>query len=159
MSGPGHLPSSDRIDLVEFTVGDDRFAIPLAAVREIVPLGGTPEPTIEYRGSTLAVWRGEELLGLRAGDREALRRGIVVRGEPDDFVVAVERVLAVGAVPEDEIQAPPEFLEGGRTADVVRGVVTRGDATIIVLEPGRLAAGTGELRRTSVVERETDGGV
>ena len=133
------------MDVVAFTLGGDRFALPIARVREVIR-HSTPRPVgsplpfvagvIELRGRLIPVCDVAARVGARAAPGAA-RRILVVDMPGGPAGVLVDTVDRVLAVPDADLAAlPPEVA-----TDLVSGVAQVGGALVPVLDPDRLLAG------------------
>jgi purine-binding chemotaxis protein CheW len=132
--------------LVAFVVGDVRYAIDIAQVREIVtPLPLTLLPHTPGGLAGVADHRAEvvPIIDLRA------RFGLELRSEPSKKVkwilvevarrtvgMIVDDVLGVLRVPTGEFRPPPE-LGGGEQARGIASVTTHDGDLVFVLDMGR----------------------
>jgi purine-binding chemotaxis protein CheW len=126
--------SSNRLDLVTFSLNGDRFAIEACYVREMVrPLDITPVPglpellagVINLRGSVLAVFDLVRFLGLEKTEE---RPWVLVLGrERAEFGVSAAEIGDLQSLPADEI-FPAEAAGIGDAC--VRGVTK--DAMVVL---------------------------
>jgi purine-binding chemotaxis protein CheW len=131
------------VQLVVFSLAAEAYALPVGAVREVVPYAaprslGRPEPwqlgVVALRGEVLPVW---DL---------AARLGLATAAEPGAFLVAlgadgpvglvVDGVSGVVTVAADAIETLP--LAAGAA---VTGMATIGDRLVVALDPRRLLGG------------------
>ncbi len=127
---------------VLFLVRGRRFALPLAEVREVVPvptqLTRVPRApsaiagVFNLRGRVATVVDTAALLELSGEPPPtAVPRLVVLEGNPRDLALRVDELVGIR---ESEIEPPPP----GATADVV-GLLVFGTEGVTVLEAARLA--------------------
>lgn len=135
-----------RVQLVVFTIGDRRFALPGPQVTEILalttvyPVPGCPaavEGVIDVRGRVCAVLRLGDLLD--SPHAAASKSGAFLLGSAAGMEsgLRVDRVEDVCDVIEAGILPPPEHLPE-RLRALVSGVVERDGTPVIVLDLARL---------------------
>jgi purine-binding chemotaxis protein CheW len=142
--------SSRTLELVRFTVGNERYALPAACVRRIAsipaltPLPGLPAyflGLINVRGMVLPLVDIAQLLGALPAEVRATTRVIVCGDDRAEFGLAADSVIAVepfAAEAFERAQAAGELVRGV-TADAL--VLIDGDALFrdARLYPGRSA--------------------
>jgi chemotaxis signal transduction protein len=153
----GPRSSGSGTDLIHFLVGQDRYAIPLQAVDEIIGLADFDADGVDWRGSRLPVRRAHDALGLERAPSTTYSRGIVVRSGGARVVLAVERVLAVDTADSDAIVPPPAFPVRSR-ASLVKGVIVVENATIVVIEPTGISTEDVAATETGDPREEVNGG-
>ncbi len=132
--------------LVAFVVGDVRYAIDIAEVREIVtPLPVTILPHTPGGLAGVADHRSEVVpivdLRSRFGLPEAIEpskkvKWILVDVARRTVGLVVDDVVGVLRIPSGEFRPPPE-LGGGESARGIAGVTTHEGALVFVLDPSR----------------------
>jgi purine-binding chemotaxis protein CheW len=135
---------SDVLKIVVFRLGEERYAVPITAVREIQKVGRvTPVSTapafvagvINLRGVIMSVLDLRSFLGqepVRAGERARI---LVTEGAGMVLGFLVEEVEEIVDVPAREVK-PPLSPAKGITEDYVAGIVPHrgGMAVLIDLE-------------------------
>ena len=146
MAQPAEASSSKLIEMVEFHLGADAYALELACVREITP-GGTVskvpkapdyvEGVMNLRGQILPVVNLRRRLGMKEIPADRNTRIVVIsnRGRIVGFVV--DRVEQIVRVPADRVEpAPVEVV--GSLAGYVRGLARLDKRVLVVLNPDEL---------------------
>jgi len=132
---------SDRLKLVTFRLGRDRYGVTIDMVREIQRAEGiTGVPTApdfvvgvtNLRGSILSVVDIRSFFGLPPVARGPKSRILVVEGGGLTVGLVVERVEEISDVKTTEIKPPLSFNKGIKE-DYIRGIVThRGEMLIVI---------------------------
>ncbi|WP_312490872.1 chemotaxis protein CheW [Sphingomonas sp.] len=150
-----------RIDLqvVVFGLGDEAFALPVTAVREILDhrpayrMPGAPAWFLgltDVRGDSVPMIDLRVRLGLMAAETTLATRILVVdipatQGGTSALALGlvVDRVLDVSTFAPDAIEQSPDI--GGRwRSDQIEAILRRGSEFVALLDPARLfAAGDG----------------
>ncbi len=153
---PAHEESLEVIEVLEFTLEPERYAIETRYVREVHPLRDVTDVPctppfvlgiISVRGQIVSVVDIRRFLEL--SERGLVDRNRVVIIEDDDleFGILADSISGVSKVRRDEIHAPPATLGkqarflAGVTADhvvVLDGSRLLGDRALIVEEEGAL---------------------
>jgi chemotaxis signal transduction protein len=128
----------DWLQVVEFTVGGDRFALPLDAVVEIVSTAPGTGAVRGYSGDARIV-EGAFLLGVGNLTPPERRRGIAMREPNSRLVVLVDAVDGITTISRAAIAPPPERI-GSVTPALVRGLVAGEDGITILLDPAAFIA-------------------
>lgn len=128
------------VDVVEFTLGRERYALDISLVREIVEMMQiTPIPraqphitgVINLRGEITNIMNLYTLLGLSAEAREQARKIIVFMPEAaggNNVGILVDNVTSVTPVSEDQV----EKVDGGIAGDqsrYIKGIIKIGGET------------------------------
>lgn len=128
------------VDVVEFTLGSERYALDISLVREIVEMMQiTPIPrapphitgVINLRGEITNIMNLYTLLGLSEEAREKARKIIVFMPEAaggNNVGILVDNVTSVTPVSEDQV----EKVDGGIAGDksqYIKGIIKVGDET------------------------------
>lgn len=149
-------PSGD-IQVVVFGLGEEEFALPVTAVREILDhrpayrMPGAPAWFLgltDVRGDSVPMVDLRVRLGMIAADTTLATRILVVdipQGQDGTPAMAlglvVDRVLDVSTFGPDAIEASPDI--GGRwRSDQIAAILRRGTGFVALLDPARLFAGT-----------------
>lgn len=153
---------------VLFRIGAEAFALPVAAVSEVLPLPelstppGVPDAAagfLEFAGTIIPVLRTGRLLDLECGEPGLYAHILLLRGDGPGLALLVDRVTSVRAVPIDD-QRPVgddqtfrgcvvgEITDTGRPAHIlsVERLILEGERRKIA------AFGDAETRRRSLLE-------
>ena len=126
------------LEVLEFVLAYERYALETAYVREVyplkefTPLPGTPPfilGIINLRGQILAVIDLKRFFDLPEKGLSDLNKVIVLRQGNLEVGILADAVAGVRTIPEPEVQAPPPTLEG-LSPDYLKGL-TR-DALIVL---------------------------
>ena len=121
-----------RADLLLLHVGDERFAVPLAASVEVVRLDASGAlPTL--RGGEVPLVRAADALGVAAGGEP--RTAAVVRAAGDVLALAVDAAVPVHGVDLAGVRGVPWPDDGA-----LLGVLPRGDTVVALVDVDALAA-------------------
>ncbi len=135
----------DEVQLVTFRVGPQEFALQILQVERILryqrpaPLPKAPaflEGVVSYDGAAVPVVDLRKRLELPAPVDEETRI-MVLALEDQRIAVVVDQVREVIRVDSTTIAPPPPVVRG-LAAPYIAGLVTRGDRTVVVLQPLRL---------------------
>ncbi len=135
----------DEVQLVTFRVGPQEFALQILEVERILryqrpaPLPKAPaflEGVVSYDGAAVPVVDLRKRLELPAPVDEETRI-MVLALEDQRIAVVVDQVREVIRVDSTTIAPPPPVVRG-LAAPYIAGLVTRGDRTVVVLQPLRL---------------------
>ena len=133
------------IEVIEFGLAEERYAIPTAAVREVYPLKDlTPLPctppfvlgVINVRGQILPVIDIKKFFDLPQQGITDLHKVIIVQHEEMDLGVLADVVLGVRAVPLNALQLSLPTLTGIREG-YLKGVTPE---RLVVLDVTRILA-------------------
>jgi purine-binding chemotaxis protein CheW len=128
--------------LVVFRLGDDRYAVPITAVREILRVGRvTPLSTapafvhgvINLRGVVLAVLDLRVFFGIEAGQAGGAARIVVAEGGGMSVGILVEQIEEIVDLPAAEVK-PPLPSAKGLAEDYVAGIAAPGGRMIVLLD-------------------------
>ena len=142
---PDAPSAAAQMEVIEFVLADEHFAVESAAVREVCPLKNlTPLPCtppfvrgiINVRGQILTVIDLRRFFGLPETGLADLRRVIILRGEGLELGLLADAVLRVRTVARDTIQPSLATLTG-IGAEYLRGVT---DERLVILDEGRILA-------------------
>jgi purine-binding chemotaxis protein CheW len=148
----------DRLELLEFTLGDERYAIDSDAVREvyalrdITPVPGTPSyilGVVSVRGRIVSVMDLGRLFEAEARPAEAFEFAIVLQSATMEFAVLADDVKGMHRARVDDLQTSLPTLTGARKK-YFKGVTPE---RVTVLDATRL------LGDDSLVVREDRGAV
>lgn len=133
--------------VVEFSMGQERYALDLGWVREVLalrdltPLPGTPAfvaGIVNLRGRVVAVLDLKAFFELPAKGLPDLDRVVVIGDDAAEFGLLADAVHGVRLLPPGEIQDPPATLTGVRRrylAGVTAGGLALLDGARIVGDP------------------------
>jgi purine-binding chemotaxis protein CheW len=153
---PPRAPNAaEVIEVVTFSLANERYAVATCHVREVLRCGDvTPVPgapdflagLLNLRGEVLAVFDLRTFFGIAAGGAAGLSRVLVLGGERAEFGVLADAVHEVLPLRTGEVHEPPGSLAGpGR--EYLRGV-TAGALLVldgaVLLRDGRLFIDQGE---------------
>jgi purine-binding chemotaxis protein CheW len=122
------------VDVVEFTLGNERYALDINLVREIVEMMPiTPIPrapsyitgVINLRGEITNIMNLNTLLSLKGRKAEKSQKIIVFMPEAaggNNVGVTVDTVTSVTPVSEDEVERSNGGTEGGRE-NYIKGII------------------------------------
>lgn len=136
---------SETLAVIEFALAGERYALPLAAVREVgvlkelTPVPGTPAfiaGIINLRGEIHTVIDLKQFFDLPDAGITQLNRVLVLAGEGLRLGVLADAVHGVRVLALDELQSALPTLTGIR-AEYLRGIT--GDR-LIVLDAARIVA-------------------
>jgi purine-binding chemotaxis protein CheW len=140
------MGTADRMQLVLFRVGDDRFAADIFAVERVLrftaprPIPNVPawlEGVIDYGGRVVPVIDLRMRFELPAApSRKSARILVVVAGEEwiAAIVDGVDEVVTVAAA---RLEPPPALFKG-LAKQYLRALVRRGEQVIVVLDVAQL---------------------
>lgn len=144
-----------RIDVVEFRLADETYAIEAAFVVEVfplvdlTPLPGTPpfvSGIVTVRGRILSVVDIKRLFDLPEKGLTDLHQVIIVRKGDMELGILADEVTGMRSIFQDEIGPPLPTLAGIR-AEYLRGVTKE---ALIVLDAGKM------LSDPRIIVREKD---
>lgn len=142
-----HRPDPQK-SLVGFVVGDVHYAIPIAAVREIVnPVHLTPLPhaptavpgVADHRGEVIAVVDLRARFGLAPTSDQRRAKWILVEVEGRTVGLAVDRVTEVFGTGGAELKPAPALGDGDDVRGIL-GVTNRDSDLVFVLDVDRFEA-------------------
>jgi purine-binding chemotaxis protein CheW len=122
--------AQDLIEVIEFRLASETYAIEPAFVREIYPLKDftqvpdTPEfvlGVINVRGQIVSVVNLKKFFNLPEKGLGELNKVIIVRNEGMEFGILADNILGIRQIPRSSIQASPHILTG-IGADYLKGV-------------------------------------
>lgn len=126
------------VDVVEFTLGSERYALDIGLVREIVEMMQiTPIPrapphisgVINLRGEITNIMNLHTLLGTPSRDRDKAQKIIVFMPEAaggNNVGILVDNVMSVTPVSEDQVERNDGNAPGGRS-QFIKGIIKIGD--------------------------------
>ena len=137
---------------ISFYLGEERYAIEVEGVREILrinkilPIPGAASFILgitNIRGSVVTVINGRDRFNLPAKEQDDLSRIIVMEYMDEVIGVVVDSVADVVDIRMSEINANPKMnAQNGNKS--VRGVVTRREGLIIILNAEKFISGEDE---------------
>ncbi len=146
LARPAHRASTDnRIDLLEFHLARERYAVEgrhvqeVYPLRELTPLPGTPRfllGLVNVRGRILPVFDLRKLFDLPEQGLTDMHRIVLIRGNDMELGLLADVVIGVRAVPRASLQPSLPTLTGIR-ADYLLGVT---DEQLVVLDLDRILA-------------------
>jgi len=137
---------------ISFYLGEERYAIEVEGVREILrinkilPVPGTASFILgitNIRGSVVTVIDGRNRFDLPMKEPGDLSRIIVIEYMDEVIGVVVDSVADVVDIRMSEINANPK-MNAQTSNKSVRGVVTRSEGLIIILDAYKLISGDEE---------------
>ncbi len=132
-----------QVDITEFRLGDETYAFPSTAVREVYPLKGlTPLPctpsfvlgVINVRGRILPIIDLATLFGLAKQYISEQSTAILLKVDSLEVGIVANLVVGVRSLPLSEIHPPLSTLANSR-ARYLQGITTEG---LIVLDAAKL---------------------
>lgn len=142
---PAQAPEGQHIEVVEFLLAHERYAVESSYVREVYPLEGlTPLPCtpafvlgiVNVRGEILSVIDIKKFFDLPERGLTDLNKLIVLRAGGMVFGVLVDVILGIRRLASREIQPSLPTLTGIRQ-DYLRGITP---ARTVILDAARLLA-------------------
>ena len=127
-----------------FTLSEEQYAFPLAAVREVSRVGAiTPLPGLHpavlgasgLRGEVLAVLDLRRLLGLEEQPLTPDSRLLVVQHGEITAALLADGVADIAALPTEALLPPPDAEE---VVSFLQAIARDGRTTIRLLDPARL---------------------
>lgn len=143
LARPPAAPAGASLELVQFQVGGETYALAAAAVREVLPLRdllplpGTPAfvlGIVNVRGRILSVVDLKRFFGLPVAGLTDSNRLLVLGDDELEFGLLADRVLGTALVPLAQLQPPLATMTGVRE-EYLRGVTATG---LVVLDADRL---------------------
>lgn len=121
----------NQIDVLEFTIAGEKFAVEAKYVREANKLSGvTPLPStppfvlglINFRGQIIALLDLCEFLELKKTDtQQSDLQVVVLQNEHIQSGFAVDEIIGISSIPERELQSPTQLVSTA-VAPLLRGV-------------------------------------
>lgn len=136
---------TNELEIVEFTIGNNKFGINVVKVKEIIqPVKVTPIPhshknvegIIELRGEVLAVIDVAEALGIKKESNSVLEKFIVAEFNKQKIVFHVDSVSQIHRISWDAIEKPSELYQGLESHII--GVIKMKDEMILLLDFERM---------------------
>jgi purine-binding chemotaxis protein CheW len=133
----------DQIEVIEFVLAGEKYAIESSFVREIYPLKeltpipGTPPfvlGIINVRGQIISVVDLKKFFGLSEKGLTDLNKAILISGGEMEFGLLADTVLGLRHILLRDLQATLPTLTGART-ELLKGVTS---AQVAVLDSARL---------------------
>ena len=137
-----------RIEVVEFVVAYEKYAIESSYVREVYPLKeltrlpGTPAfvlGVINVRGQIVSVVDPKQFFGLPQKGLTDLNKVILISDGKMEFGLLADAVLGLRRIPLEELQSSLPTLTGLR-AELLKGVTSE---RLVVLDAARLLSDPG----------------
>jgi purine-binding chemotaxis protein CheW len=129
----------ESMDLLEFRLASERYAVECAFVREVLslkaltPLPGTPPFVLgiaNLRGQIVSIIDFRSFFGIPALGLGELNKVIVVRDDKMEFGILADEVLGVRAIPRAAVQPPIPTL-AGIGAEYLIGIA---DSGIVIID-------------------------
>jgi len=124
---------AESAQYVTLGVGDERFAVPVERVREILQMRGQGVPVVDLR-LKLGLERGEDTETTRI-----IVLQVLVGGRELTLGLRTDRVFEVTALDDNRLEPPPE-IGTSWSSDCIVGVGRRNGAFVTVFDLGRLLA-------------------
>ncbi len=143
-----HASEQPSEDYLIVRVGDERYALPGAAIREVAryraptPVPGAPAVLpgiISQRGVVLPTVDLRLLLGLAAGAPDKASRYVIVHQEPVDLALMVDAALDLCHLGGADLDRPPTGLDPQR-ARLLGAVAQHEGRPLLVLDLASLVA-------------------
>lgn len=140
---PKEKGTGEYIEIIEFLLAYERYAVESNFVREVYPLKElTPLPNvppfvlgiINVRGQILSVIDIKKFFDLPEKGLTDLNRVIILHDKTMEFGILADSIIGVRAIGIDEIQPSLPTLTGIRE-EYLRGVTKE---TVVILDAGRL---------------------
>ncbi len=134
-----------QVRWITFYLGDERFAVQVEAVREILrvnnilPVPGADDFILgitNIRGSVVTVIDGRSRFMLPEKEQDDLSRIIVIEHDDEAVGVLVDSVSDVVDLPMSAIDANPK-MNNNQGTRYINGVVSQNDGLIIILNVDR----------------------
>jgi purine-binding chemotaxis protein CheW len=143
---PAHTPAAQTLlDVLEFRLAEERYALETRYVREVCPLKDlTPLPCtppfvlglVNVRGRILPVFDLKKLFDLPEQGVTDLHRIILIEGNEMELGLLADATVGVRSIPTDSVQPSLPTLTGIRNA-YLRGVTAE---RLVVLDVARILA-------------------
>jgi purine-binding chemotaxis protein CheW len=139
--------------LVGFIVGDVSYAVPIAAVREIVnpgPLTSLPHlpaavaGVADHRGEVIVVVDLRARFGLGPAMDQSRTKWVLLAVGDKSVGLIVDQVTEVFGTGGEQVRSAP-VLGAGEDVRGITGVISHGGALTFVLDVGRLEALTSQV--------------
>jgi purine-binding chemotaxis protein CheW len=137
--------NDDRLEVVEFMLSGEKYALEVSHVREVYPLKDlAPVPCtptfvlgiISVRGQVISVVDTREFFNLPKNEITDESKVIVIKDRRMEFGILSDRVVGERKIPLNEIQSDVHGLRGNRE-EYVRGVTSE---PVIVLDVKKILA-------------------
>jgi purine-binding chemotaxis protein CheW len=145
MPAETQIRGAHLVEILEFTLGQERYAFPSLYVREVFPLTEiTPLPglpshvlgVVNVRGRILSVMDIRRLLEFPNVGLTNLNKAIILHSAEMELAVLADEVTGVYVVDMDEGQTTLPTLAGNRE-DYLQGVTKE---RVVILDAGKLLA-------------------
>lgn len=136
-------PAEDLLEIVDFILAYETYAIETAYIREVyplknlIPLPCTPSfilGLINVRGQILSLMDIKKFLNLPEKGLSELDKIIILKSDDLELGIQADRILGVRSIPADKIQ-PPAAIGAGINEKYLKGVT---DERVVILDAGRL---------------------
>jgi purine-binding chemotaxis protein CheW len=135
---------AESMEIVEFLLADERYAVDSSFVREVqalkelTPLPGTPPfvaGIIHLRGQIISVLDLKGFFNLPARGLTDLNKAIVVSNGGMEVALLVDAVKGITRLAMSDIQPPPPSLRTGIRHEYLKGITGE---RVVVLDPGKI---------------------
>jgi len=142
---PLHHSASTSLEVIEFTLAHERYALETSCVSEVhslkalTPLPGTPPfiaGIVNVRGRIIAVPDIRKFFDLPEAGITDVHQIILVSSGDMEFAILADRVIGARSIPKESIQSSLPTLTGVR-GEYLRGVTAE---RLVILDAGRIAA-------------------
>jgi len=142
---PAAEESDERLEVVVFLLGRERYGIETSLIREVLtlreptPLPCTPSFVLgimNLRGEIISVLDLRKIFGFGELEPAELNKVIVLRGAALEFGILADEVIGVRTIPAKGVHPSPTTLTGMR-ADYLKGVV---GGRLVLLDAGKMLA-------------------
>lgn len=148
---------SRQLQLVGFIIGEDRFALDILMVQEIIKtttithLPNSPEfieGVINLRGNIIPVIDLSKRLNLPADRDEAFANTRIIIANVEDRVTGfmVDSVTKVLKIQSSDIELPPDIVTSNLESQYIEGVCEIDEKLVIILDFSRILE-AGEIRK------------
>jgi hypothetical protein len=115
---------NETIDLVVFRAGGRLFGVEAAQVRESQPAGAAGAEAHDC----------EALIGVAASPRKAPRLALTIKGETEDWRLAIDAPLELRSVPASSIHPLPDLVAVRTRLRLLRALAYAQDGLVYLLD-------------------------
>lgn len=143
IAGKEAQDNTKTIEVVEFTLADEHYAIESIYIREVYPFKNfTPLPCTPYfvmgiinvRRRIISVINLRALFNLPAGESENNQKVIILEYQDKEFAIITNAIIGVRLIPLQEIQSGLPTLTGVRQ-DFLKGITAQ---QLVILDGEKL---------------------